>query len=219
MPWSNYAKDRFFFPKLSQLNACGAPLLAIAPVVSADWIVNFALNSVGRNIPDPTRQLMFNFMRRVDRAVLEYTRGREALTELIECRTHVDISRYSRCLDAFDAAVAMTYQGYLLAKQLIPGKPRLFEKQDGSVLSRIDRIYNASKHADEFIANGNRFAPESTLTVWIINTGLESRDAVLTFVELAEEIQALGTLAEQLSGLDQDVQAVSQSEDSTHPIV
>jgi hypothetical protein len=223
MPWSAYTKNRFFAPKLSQLTMCGAPPLSITPEDSAGWLASFVLNSILRvNIPNPTRQLMFNYMRRIDTAVLEYGRGREALTVFIESGLktgQIPISWYSRCLHSFEAAVAMTYQGYLLARQLIPGKPSLFEKNNGSVLDRMNRLYNASKHADEFIANGNRFPPGSTLPVWIINEGLESRDCVLTFTELAREIENLGTVAAGLAILDPATQPSAEQDGSTSPTV
>lgn len=214
MPWSNYAKDRFFFPKLSLLTACGAPALMVTPRDSASWLASFILNSALRvQIPDPVRQLMFTYLRRVDSAVLEYGRGREALSEFLQQNKGV-ISQFSRCLYAFESAVSMTHQGYLLARQLIPGKPLLFKKDDRSVLNRMDKVYNASKHADEFIANGNRFAPRSTSTVWITNDGLESRNASLTFAELAHAIEEISGLAAKLANLDPPAPA---SDDASTP--
>jgi hypothetical protein len=95
--------------------------------------------------------------------------------------------------------VAATDQGYLLIRQLHPERPSLFERNDGTELQRLDRVYNASKHADEYIANGNRFAPGRTLTVWLLNEGLECNAGTLSFRELADSVELLARAAEQLS--------------------
>jgi hypothetical protein len=187
---------------------------------SAGWLANFALESAasgGIGFRDPTRQLIFSVLRRVDCAVLEYDRGRDALTEFIECRG--GISQYSRCLHAFETAVAMAYQGRELANQLstqlqkeLPSAELEGEfpsmKKEAEIRRllehRIDRVHNASKHAAGFIAN-RHFARESTLSVWITNEGLKSREGrknrecLLKFTELAGEIEQLGSLAEMFS--------------------
>lgn len=201
--WSNYAKDRFLAPKLSQLTACKAPVLGVAPTASAAWLPGFVFTSALRvTIGEPQRQLIFNFLRRVDTAILEYTRGQDALMAYFNAAEHSGITQYSRCLYAFEAAIAMTYQAYLLVRQLLPNKPALFTKKDGSELQRLDRVYNASRHADEYIANGGRYAPDSTLTVWLVNGGLECEAATITFAELAEAIESLARVANELMKIE-----------------
>jgi hypothetical protein len=144
---------------------------------------------------------MFSFLRRVDAAVLNYAQAQLDLARFL-ATNNVGITYYSRCLYAFEASIAMTYQALLLVRQILPDKPSPFSRGDGSVLERMDRVYNASKHADEFIANGRRFAPDSTLPVWLVNTGLQSMDCLLSFAELADEIESLGRIAKQLSALE-----------------
>lgn len=218
MPWTAYAKDRFLAPKLSQLTEFTAPALQARPESSAGWLAGFVLTSALRvNIPDPARQLMFTYLRRVDTAVLEYTRGREALEAFVRGRDEAGISKYSRCLHAFESTASAAFQAYQLTRQLLPDEPPLFERRDGSELYRLDRIYNAIKHADEWIANGRRFAPESTLTVWIVNAGLECREGVVTFQELADEIGTLGRIAEGLATLDPSPTPAPADDDSNPP--
>ena len=217
MPWTNYAKDRFLAPKLSQLTHCGARQLTVTPEESSGWLAGFVLNSAFRvTIADPIRQVMFSYLRRVDGAVLEYTRGQQGLESYV-ASTNGGITRYSRCLHAFEAAVAMTYQAYRLSQQLIPNKPPLFKKGDGSVLDRMQGVYNAGKHADILIANGNRFAPDSTLPVWITNEALESKECSLSFTELADEIEMLGRIAAALAVLDPPSESVVDTNSAVQP--
>jgi hypothetical protein len=179
-------------------------------------LAGFVLNATLRvSIADPIRQLMFSFMRRVDAAVLEYTRGRGALKEFIDSKPDVGISRYSRCLHAFETAVATTYQALLLIRQVVPTAPPLFKKADGTVLYHLDRVHNAIKHADHMIAHGERYAPGSTLPVWITNDGLESVDSLLRFDELADEIEALYRIAAHLASLDPPPENPTQKSSAT----
>jgi hypothetical protein len=69
MGMTSYATDRFLAPKLSQLTHCGARKLTVTPEDSSGWLSGFVLNSTLRvNIPNPIRQLMFSFLRRMDGA-------------------------------------------------------------------------------------------------------------------------------------------------------
>lgn len=197
--WSHYALDQFFAPKLSDLGVPHVPALSIDAEVSRSWISAFVLTCALRvQIDDPYRQLMFSYLRRVDAAVVNYCQAQTDLAAYLSAK-NVGITHYSRCLYAFENCIAMSYQAFLLLRQLVPDKPSLFERGDGSVLQRMDRVYNASKHADEFIANGGRYPPNGTLPVWLVTTGIESVDCVLTFAELAEEIEALARIAKQLA--------------------
>lgn len=175
------------------------PPLAKSPGATAEWLPNFVLTSILRvNVTDPQRQLIFNFIRRTDSAVLEYSRAREELAIYFD-KTGGRVTHYFRGLHAFESAVAMTYQAHLLLSHLFPDKPSLFAKKDGTVLQRLDRVYNASKHLDLYIANGARYAKESTLTVWLVNTGVQCAEAFITFAELASAIDNISRIATALA--------------------
>lgn len=200
MGWSAYAKNKFFAPKLAELTECGARELSIDPSESAQWLPTFVLVSVFQSaIPDPTRQLTFSFLRRVDAAIIDYANARAQLAAYLEPGGKRSISAYSRSLHSFETATAAAFQAFQLVKQLLPAKPRLFEREDGSPLQRLDRIYNATKHADEWIANGERSAPDSTLPVWLTNDGFEVKGYALAFEEFATEIETLAAFARHLT--------------------
>lgn len=180
---------------MSELTECGAPPLNVLPEKSAEWLPTFVLVTVVQlNIPDPTRQLAFNVIRRSDTAVVDYTRARDELIQFLEPDSKRSITKYCRCLHSFEAAVSSTHQAYALIRQLLPKAPPMFARDDGSVLQRLDRIHNASKHADEWIAKGNRFAEDSTMSVWMTNAGLEAKGYRLSYEELAGEINDLATI-------------------------
>jgi hypothetical protein len=199
MPLTNYARDRFIAPKLSALTTCGAKPLRLDVSGTDAWLPDFVLNTAFRfTVAEPQRQLMFTLLRRVDGALSEYEAGRQALVTYFERRVHSGIQLYSRALLHFEVCVALTYQAWCLIRQLLPSQPRLFDKNDGSEFDRLNRLYNVWRHADERIASGQH-APESTLPLWFVNEGLESRDGQITFDELAEMLVSLHRIAGHVS--------------------
>jgi hypothetical protein len=61
--------------------------------------------------------------------------------------------------------------------------------------TRLNSLYNTSKHMADRIRNG-KIPPEATSGIWLTNTGLESKEAVLSFDELVELLSALANDAE-----------------------
>jgi hypothetical protein len=57
-------------------------------------------------------------------------------------------------------------------------------KDDGSVIQRLNLLYNRTKHLETAI-NSGQLPPDGTLPVWLTNDGLQAVDAELTFTELA----------------------------------
>ena len=74
-PYTNYAKDTFFAPRLSEFTQPSAPPLRITAEEAAAWLPAFITRSIFlAALSEPTRQLMFNLIRRDDSAVVEYER-------------------------------------------------------------------------------------------------------------------------------------------------
>ena len=199
MPWTNFVKDKFLAPKVSELTECGAKALELGSSHPATWLPNFVLNSILRvSWSEPARQLAFMIVRRADAAVEAYEAGRHELQMFVLKGQGLAVQRYSRALMHFETCLATTYQAWMLFRQLHAEKPRLFERGDRTDFERLNSLYNTSKHADEMIASG-RFAPESTLPIWIVNAGLQTTTSLLTFEELAGMLASLARVAGHLS--------------------
>jgi hypothetical protein len=196
--WTNHAKDYFFAPKLSELTSHGAPALTLPIADTENWLLDFALETVvGRQIPDPDRQLYWTLIRRAQAAAAEYELGRQSLTEFFAPRPSLALRPYFGALRHFELCVALGYQGWMVVRQLTPNRPKLFEKGDGSEYDRMNHVYNAWRHADGFILQGE-CPPDSTLPVWITNDGLESARARISFAELRDMVQALARIVEMI---------------------
>ena len=75
------------------------------------------------------------------------------------------------------------------------GEKILFVKDDGSILQRLNLLYNRSKHIESAIKS-SQLPPNGTLPVWLTNEGLEATDAKLTFEEMADILSDLAKWAD-----------------------
>jgi hypothetical protein len=79
-------------------------------------------------------------------------------------------------------------------------KKKRFEASFQSKLDRVRKIYNASKHMDQRIRNGE-LPEKGTCAIWITNNGIECNNAAITFVELKDILIGLSKLANKISNL------------------
>lgn len=170
--------DTYGAPKLSQLTECRAPELP-------EWkhkMANVILNSIflGIEFPPQTQRYILNFVRRLETAVVEYQHGRAELLTYVK-----DLPRRNnhflgalRALSHFEQCAAALYQAAQLTPALT-GQP-VFKKGDGSPLSRLNIIYNRSKHFED--AAGVATPPATP--VWLVNEGIECTEVLLTYDDL-----------------------------------
>lgn len=192
---SNYLLDNFVAHKLSLLTECGAAELPVEP----NWLNTFILNTVFRvSLSSETRAYLFNFLRRAEGALSAYREARTALLEYLATPRNV-ISPYFRALLNFEVCISQCYQSYELLATA--SRQKVFERGSGSEAERLHDLYIDSKHMDQMI-DGGRLPNEATAAIWIINRGLESSRATISFNELLEMLLNMGRLAEQLSKLE-----------------
>jgi hypothetical protein len=191
--FGSYVLDEYGAPKLSELTKCGAPELPELPNHLAVAVLNLVVGVRGDYAKDDRRRRL-NFIRRTETAVGEYRLGRaklQAYVEQLSSRNNHFLEAL-RALSHFEQCAAASYQAAELAAGLL--SRRLFEKVDGSRWNRLYNIYNRSKHFGAERRSslkarqaGNR-APFPAVPVWLINEGLESTDASITFAELHDII-------------------------------
>lgn len=195
MSFTNYALDTFFAQNISELKKCEAPDLSEELVLAESWDRRFILNSIFRiNIDSKFKPFMFGIIRRVHMAFFEYQDGRRALLEYLA--GHRDrISVYFRALYHFELVTMLLYQAYEYERK-VTGKKR-FEKNDGSPLERLHKIYTESKHP----GTPSEIAEGCLHTVWITNDGIASESASLSWEELANLAKEEGKIADEISDL------------------
>lgn len=199
--WTDHAKDTFFAPGLSALTTSGAePIVLEAD--SEHWLDDYILNTTLRfAVEAPKRQIMFELIRKADWARREYESGRVELQAYFDEGRPTRLRRYSRALSHFEACLAGLWQGWSLARAVIPGAPKLFTPKDDTEFERVNALYNASKHADQMIADG-RHAPDGTLQMWFTNVGLQGIEKAVSFRELKDLTESLCRVASYVSNPD-----------------
>jgi hypothetical protein len=192
MPLSLYALDKFVSQELSQLTECRAGPVAADFPGSATWLNSFVLQTIVRiPLPDGRKALALAIIRRAQGAIEDYELGRAQLEDFIRGDRN-RVSVYFRALREFESAVAMTYQAFEYMRKALGTK--LFTSGDGSVLDRLNLLYNRDRHTDpETLPNGHLHA------VWIRNDGLHTDGTHVTFDELRNCIRRLAGIAESLA--------------------
>jgi hypothetical protein len=186
MPLSAFALDRFVAPDISKFTKASIPDMSDTSKEQEYWVGNFILNTLFRvTVDERTRQALFNLLRRAESAFREYGLARErTLTYLQNTEA---ITAYLAAVSHWEVYLSHTYQAYCL---LARGQKVLFVQGDGSVLERLNLLYNRLKHMDGAIESG-QLPAESTMAIWLTNDGVRSVDSVLTFAEIADILRDL----------------------------
>jgi len=193
MPLSKYSMDTFIAPRLSELTKVGAPDLHSCTKEYGNWVDNFVLNTIFRvRIIERDRQLIMHFLRKVEGAFQEYHEGRIFLENYIKNRNKA-ISSYFHSLRHFEVAMSLAYQAFDTIRTMIQEK--LFAKEDGSSLQRLNRLQNLSKHANEELSRSD-ISGEFNISIWLTNEGIECHDTTLSFSEFSLLLIELANSAE-----------------------
>lgn len=193
--WSAYVTDTFFAPELSQFRTAEIRDMSSADDQQDHWLANYLLNTVLRgSLPSPTRQQIYNFLRRSHSAFADYELARTKTGEFLADRQR--IRAYTAAVGHWEDFLAHVWQANeFLTKALLPEVKRpLFQPGDGSVNQRLHSLHTRAKHAAEAILRGEVIG-ETPLCVWLTNEGLKSTDSWMTYEEAAAELHALATWA------------------------
>jgi hypothetical protein len=189
---TKYTLDNFFSQEISQLTECNAPEVVSRFSQSEHWVGNFFLNSVlGCPIDQNGRAFGFGFLRRAETAFIEYEIARNFLIKFVNSNGEKP-SFYLKSLTHFEITITMVYQAYHLFMRLSDEK--FFEKNDRSLLDRLNKIYNLIRHFNPLELPLNHIHP-----MWISNDALQVESCALSFVEFEEIMIDIGELADRVS--------------------
>ena len=187
MPFTPTAIEQFISARVTSVTECNASDLSDEFPTAKDWVSGFGLMVIFTDRPKPElRPFALQFVRRCEMALANYGHGRKALQDLIS-GNRGRWAPYYRALSYFEAAVAQLYQAYINMHKLL-GTP-LFTKNDGTPLQRLNHIYNTSKHE----------TPADDETVWITNSGMETKEATISFGEIEELARVCARISERLT--------------------
>lgn len=107
-----------------------------------------------------------NFLRRAEAGPSGNTYPfRRKVTEEFLAGSRQSPSQYMTAIFHWEVFLSQAWQGYSLVKYLLK-LPQVFEKGDGSIEERLNRLYNQSKHAESVIKSVN-LPPGATIPVWL----------------------------------------------------
>ncbi|GAJ15000.1 unnamed protein product [marine sediment metagenome] len=197
MVLSKYSMDTFIAPRLSELTKVIVPDLHSCTKEYGNWVNIFILNTIVRvRIIKRDRQLIMYFLRKVEGAFQEYHEGRFFLESYVKSRNKA-ISSYFHSLRHFEAAMSLAYHAFDTIRIMNQGK-KLFTKEDGSPLQRLNYLQNLSKHPDKGLSQSD-ISSELNISIWLTNEGIECHITKLLFSEFSSLLIKLAKSAEVIS--------------------
>lgn len=186
---TNEFKDRFVAPEISSFTEASIPDLS---ELQERWLVSFILSSFVVQLDDATRRTFYNFLRRVEGAFREYSSARQMTMAHLANPNPDAVSQYIIAIGHWEVFLSHVYQAWCL---LARGQKILFTPGDGSIMQRLNLLYNRTKHAEKAIT-AEQLPPDGTLPVWLKNDGLHSVESRLTFDEIAKMLEDLAVWAD-----------------------
>jgi hypothetical protein len=193
VPFTNEFKDKYVAPYISSFTAATVPDMSAVSEAQGRWLLNFVLNSgLVVRMDDATRRTLYNFLRRAEMAFRDYEAARQATLSYLANPNPDTVSEYIIAIGHWESFLSQAYQAWCL---LVRGQKILFEPGDGSIMQRLNLLYNRSKHAESAITS-QQLPADGTLPVWLQNDGLHSVETILTFSEIAEILEDLARFAD-----------------------
>lgn len=160
------------------------------------WVNAFILNaSLRYRYEEKGRIYVMNLLRRIESTFQQYNTGSHLLDDFLG-NNKVSISTYLSSIVSFEVSISHLYQAYMLGNRMIEGN-KLFTRNDGSSIDKLNKLYNVSKHYDGAISNG--FIEElNTIPIWITNEGIKSNNISLDYHELHEMMNEMEFIANEL---------------------
>jgi hypothetical protein len=191
MPLSNYAKDRFIAPEMSNFTVASIRDMTEQETKQASYTGAYILSTMFRGrFSAPVHQQLFNFLRRSHTAIRAYSSARASTLRYLDDPNHV--LQYVDAIGHWETFIGCSWQAF---RFLSRGQKIMYTPGDGSWAERLNLLHNAAKHAEERIERGE-FIDEAPLSVWLTNDGLRNVDVVLSFDELATVAETLAEWAD-----------------------
>jgi hypothetical protein len=195
MPLSLYSLDKFVSQKLSEFTKLDLPDVYVDFPQSPHWLGNFILNSIFRHqLDNKPKQFFFVFIRRSEMAFYEYAIAKIELKDYLLNRT-TNISKYFSGLYHIELTLSNLYQSYESFMRF--SKEKLFSKDDGSEIQRLNRFYNIIKHIEY-----SSMPEENLHPIWLNNDGMHCESSFLGWNEIINLLKDVGKFADKLSRID-----------------
>ncbi|WP_375103320.1 hypothetical protein ACDZ28_27635 [Paenibacillus sp. RS8] len=190
---SNYLLDNFISADLSSLTENNT----IPYSNEVQWVNVFLLNATLRyQYEEKQRIYLMNLLRRIESTFHQYNTGSYLLDDFL-CHDKVSISTYLSAVVCIETSISHLYQAYMLGNKMVDEVNKLFIKNEGSSIDRLNTLYNVSKHYDSTISSGI-IEELNSIPIWITNQGIKSNKVFLDFKELHAMMGEMEFIANEL---------------------
>lgn len=218
--WEGSARDNLIAPDISRLVHCGmSDISDQKKYILNNFITNIKFSAALKN---ESRRIIFNFIRKTEICFNEYCYARNHLIEYIKTKNEM-VTPYFQSIAHLENCLMHLYQAAMLFNGIIGEKQ--FQTNDGSVLDRVNKVYNQIKYIESY-AHGSQtggassfemfikyqnersslereeIGDLSTTALWITNSGIECKMAEISFTELAAQITGYYEEAEKIATYD-----------------
>lgn len=190
---SNYLLDQFISADLSSLTENNTFLFD----KEKHWVGAFILNATLRyQYEEKQRIYIMNMLRRIESTFYQYNLGSLLLDDFLN-EDKVSISKYLSAIVCIEISISHLYQAYMLGNKMVGKDKKLFERNDGSSIERLNKLYNVAKHYDSSISNDS-LEELNTIPIWITNEGIKSNKSFLNFDELHAMMREVALIADEI---------------------
>jgi len=187
--------NKHIAPGVSAFTRAEIPDMSTWAKESSHWVANFFLNSsFSAAFKPPMNAYAYNFLRRAQAAFAQHQLARECTLSFLSVGGQSP-TKYCDALFHWETFLGQSWHAYALLLKAFSGTA--FRKGDGSIEERLNLLYNAMKHVESRIENG-QMLPDATVPVWLTNDGIWSVDASMTYNETGEVLKQLAVWADAL---------------------
>ena len=190
---------------------CEMPDLSnLSGKLTIDYFLNYAFGNTGLQMSGPGQAQFLNFIRLVDKTLLEYEQARLDLQSYVDSDNRTSL--FMRCVDHMENCVDSLHRSFLHLNGLrtsiyrerqhtnepLPDIDR-DELPTSSDRKRIDNIRDAMQHMDDRISKGRAGADIAPIGLNVKSDSVELDHEEIYYAELALWIQQIYRVAEQLT--------------------
>jgi hypothetical protein len=196
--WNPDLLNRYIAPGFAQFTAAVIPELASVGERAEHWMANHFLNNVFRaQFSGKQRQFAFNIIYRAQACFEHYEQARSLTLAFLGSRGSggPGSGAYYRALRAWESCF-LNFQVLVDLINRFTGT-KVFEQDDGSPQQRAYVIANTIKHWAQNIARSEHH-DDDTVPMWLSENGFVSREASLSYQELAALLGEAAVVAHDL---------------------
>jgi hypothetical protein len=197
--WNTNILERHIAPEIGSFTEANIPDLRAEYDQANHWLTNHFLNNALRSsFKPPVKQYIQNYIFRAEVLFRLYHEALDSTHEYLENNepTNPKVSKYYKAISIWETVFLNWAVAFDLVVKL-SGNNKLFIKGEASEEERAHEIQNEIKHCGGSIFGGH-WTEESTIPIWLTNTGISSHNYKITFEEISDLVIEVARFASEI---------------------